>query len=95
MVWTDTCDHHPYRAGKPARLYLQALQSPAGYYAGFWCPVCGPIRRISGYYKTVAELCTDWHHCVNNLIEIDLYNTPLALYKPITGGTECYRREIA
>jgi len=94
MIWTETCDHHPHRVGKPARLYLQVLQSPAGYYCGFWCPTCGPVRRVSGYYKSVAEIFADWHDYVVNLVGIELYNTPLILFKN-NGKTECYRREIA
>ena len=25
--------------------------SAAGYYLGYWCPVCGPYDRVSMYYR--------------------------------------------
>ena len=30
----------------------EVLSSAAGYYLGYFCPVCGPYDRASGYYKT-------------------------------------------
>ena len=38
------------------RLDIEPLQSAAGWYAGFWCPECGPYSRETGYYKTMDEV---------------------------------------
>lgn len=41
----DTCD-----CG--TKLLFQVLQSPAGFYIGTQCDVCGPWSRESDYFKT-------------------------------------------
>ena len=33
-------------------LKLQVLQTPAGFYLGYFCPQCGPYSRETGYYPT-------------------------------------------
>ena len=33
-------------------LTLRVLQSPAGYYMGFFCPHCGPYDRLTDYFPT-------------------------------------------
>jgi len=41
--------------GKRRELSLSVCLSGAGYYIGYWCPMCGPYSRESGYYKTRDE----------------------------------------
>lgn len=36
-------------------LELRVCRSAAGWYAGFWCDICGPGDRVSSYFKTEAE----------------------------------------
>lgn len=37
------------------QLPLKVLHSGGGYYIGFFCPICGPYSRESGYYRTPEE----------------------------------------
>ena len=36
-------------------LNIEVLSSAAGYYVGFFCPLCGPYSRESGYYPSREE----------------------------------------
>ena len=36
-------------------LDLQVCMSAAGYYLGYWCNMCGPYSRESGYFRTHEE----------------------------------------
>ncbi len=91
MVWIETCDHHPYvGVGQPVKVRMQALVGTAGYFAGFVCPVCGSIRKVSGCYDTVSDLNHDWRGYVSNLTEVDLYSRRWVIYRPLEGLTECH-----
>lgn len=46
--------HDPARIG-PQEMRYSVLQSAAGYYLGYFCPVCGPYQRCSGYFATREE----------------------------------------
>lgn len=38
-------------------LHVEACHSAAGWYAGLWCPNCGPYDRLSFlYYETKEEV---------------------------------------
>lgn len=40
-----------------AHLVIEACRSAAGWYAGLWCPECGPYDRLSFcYYDTEEEV---------------------------------------
>ena len=51
---TRVCDCGTY-------LELRVLNTPAGYYLGFWCPSHGPYSRETGYVqsKRLAEAYLD------------------------------------
>lgn len=48
-----TCEN----CGTP--LKLEILRSAAGHYLGYFCPVCGPYSRETGYYGARAEAETE------------------------------------
>jgi len=36
-------------------LSLEVLESPAGFYLGYYCPEHGPISRETSYFMTAAK----------------------------------------
>ena len=36
-------------------LTMRVLESPAGFYLGFFCVNCGPYDRLTGYFATREE----------------------------------------
>ena len=57
MVLKDECVKDMRTVCKDCKtpLDIQILSSIAGYYIGFYCPLCGPYSRESGYYPSREE----------------------------------------
>ena len=49
----------PPPTNPPLVLRLRVCRSAAGYYAGYWCPWCGPYDRIGDYSRAQQE-ASEW-----------------------------------
>lgn len=56
-ITCDTCG---------TKLPLKVYHSHAGYYLGYFCPLCGPYGRESDYFKTEALAKAYLHDWLEN-----------------------------
>ena len=47
------------------KLELEILESPAGFYLGYWCGFCGPYSRETHYIRTREEAEEELEKVVN------------------------------